>query len=222
MIRTLNLLYITVFVIISGYGLTLALGINEGKFLILPLSYSNLSNIICFAYFFVCLIHGIVVQIAKDGSKEISIFPHLKGAVTMCVTFTLIIFHFLLFRGNFYLPGTNSLDWRNLIVHYITPAMAIFHWLIFDKKGIYSTKDILAWLAIPVGYLIFSLIYAEVGTVFFYNGTTRYPYYFITPDQIGWAGVAASVAGLVAFFLFLGYIVCFIDKYLAKLGNRNH
>lgn len=214
--RALNLFYIAVFVVISGYGLVLALGINQGRFLILPLSYSNLSNILCFIYFFVCLIHGIIVQIIKDNSREIGILPHVKGAVTMCVTFTLIIFHFLLFRGSFMLPGTNNLDWRNLIVHYITPAMAIFHWLLFDRKGIYKPIDTLVWLVIPVGYLIFSLIYAEVGTVFFYGGTTRYPYYFINPDQIGWVGVAFSVAALAVFFLMLGRFVCFIDRELSK------
>lgn len=215
--KTLDMLYITIFVIISGYGLFLALGINEGKFLTLPLSYSNLSSIICFSYFTICLIHGIVIQITGNSNKEISILPHIKGAVTMCVIFTLIIFHFILFRGSFYLPGTNSLDWRNLIIHYITPIMAILHWLLFDKKGIYRFTDIFIWLAIPIMYLIFSLIYAEVGTSFFYNATTRYPYFFINPDQVGWINVSIYIVILIIFFLFLGYLVFLIDKYLAKL-----
>lgn len=220
--RTLNLLYIVTFVLVSGYGLALSLGILEGNLLILPLSYSNLSNIICFSYFFVCLIRGIGIQIAKDGRKEISILPRFKGAVTMCITFTLIIFHFMLFRGSFFLPGTNNLDWRNLMLHYIAPAMVIFHWLVFDKKGIFKPIDSLVWLAIPIGYMVYSFIYAEVGTVFFSNGTERYPYYFINPDRIGWASVAAFVVGLVIFFLLLGYFVCFIDRKLAKLENRQN
>lgn len=214
--KILNLLYITVFVFISGYGLALALGINEGQFLILPLSYSNLSNIIPFIYFLICLIHGVFILFTKNDSKEITVLPRLKGAVTMCPILTLLIFHFLLFRGSFYISGTNNLDWRNLIIHYITPALVILHWLLFDKKGIFKPTDSLVWLAIPIGYMIYSFIYAEVGTVFFRNGA-RYPYYFINPDQIGWAGVVASVIGIFIFFLLLGHIIYFIDKHLDKL-----
>lgn len=216
--KGLNLLYIATLVVISGYGLTLALGIHEGHFFILPLSYSNLSSIICFAYFLVCLIRGIFIQFDKKRDKEINIFPILKGAIMMCVAFTLIIFHFMLSRGTFNIPGTNYVDWRNIIVHYITPLMAIIHWLLFDRKGVYK----IVWLSIPIGYLLFALIYAEVGTIFFYDGTIRYPYYFINPDQIGWASVTAFVAVLIVFFLILGNFVCFIDNYLEKAVNEKN
>ena len=219
--RLLNLLYIAVFVVITGYGLILALGINGGEFLILPLSYSNLSNIIPFIYFLVCLIHGVFVLLTKNDSKEIIVLPRFKGAVTMCPTLTLLIFHFLLFRGSFYIPGTNNLDWRNLIIHYITPALVILHWLLFDKKGVFKPIAPLVWMVIPIGYMMFSFVYAEIGTVFFRNGA-RYPYYFINPDQIGWAGVVASVIGIFIFFVLLGYVVCFIDKQLAKRGKENN
>lgn len=219
--RALNMLYIAVFLLISGYGLALALGINEGQFLILPLSYSNLSNIIPFTYFFICLIHGVFVLLTKNGSKEIIVFPRFKGAVTMCPTLTLLIFHFLLFRGSFYIPGTNNLDWRNLIIHYITPALVILHWLLFDKKSAFKRIDSIVWMVIPIGYMIFSFVYAEVGTVFFRNGA-RYPYYFINPDQIGWPGVVVSVIGIFIFFVLLGLFFCFIDKQMAKLGKEKN
>lgn len=127
--RILNLLYIAISILITGYGLALALGINKGQFLILPLSYSNLSNLIPLLYFLICLIHGVFIIFTKNESKEIIVLPRFKGAVTMCPMVTLLIFHFLLFRGSFYIPGTNNLDWRNLIIHYITPALMILHWL---------------------------------------------------------------------------------------------
>lgn len=206
--RTINLVYVTIFVFTSGYGLILALGINYGRFLILPISYSNISNIICFTYFLIYLIHGIFIK----EKKEICLMPLLKGAVTMCVIVTLLIFHFLLSRSSIYIPGTTSIDWRNLIIHYITPILAIFHWVLFDKKGACKLKDPLLWITIPIGYLIFSLICA--------NDALRYPYYFINPGVVGWDGVFAFVIVLTGFFVTLGYCVYGIDKYLEKFEKR--
>lgn len=211
---TLNLLYITAFVIISGYGLILALGINEGRFLILPLSYSNLSNIVCFGYFFICLLHGIVIQFFKEDDTEISFMPRLKGTVTMCVTVTLLIFHFLLSRGTVYIPGTSTIDWRNLIIHYLTPLLAITHWLLFDKKGTCKANDPIIWITIPISYLFFSLMCTD--------DTIRYTYYFINPSVVGWSGVFSSVIALVTLFILLGYFVCILDRYLEKLGKEKN
>ena len=60
--------------------------------------------------------------------------PRLKGTITMSITVTFLIYHFLLSGGY-----ENRADIiRSTILHYIVPIMTIADYILFDKKGIYK------------------------------------------------------------------------------------
>ncbi|MEG0378423.1 MAG: Pr6Pr family membrane protein, partial [Eubacterium sp.] len=142
-----------------------------------------------------------------------------KGAITMMITVTFLIYHFLLAPRAFSMNSDYNF-WApaNLLVHYFTPLMVILDWLIFDKKNAYRPYDPLLWLAIPLLYLIFILIRAQLGGPITAAGS-YYPYFFLDVDVLSWIGVLKWVLLIAVFFALLGYIIYFIDKITFSNGR---
>jgi hypothetical protein len=89
--------------------------------------------------------------------------------------------------------------------------MVIFDWLLFSPKRAFRWRDPLLWTAIPFAYLIAMFIRAEIGGILAGFGT-RFPYFFMDVDAIGWAGVSGYVAVIALAFIALGYIMVVIDR----------
>gem|GEM_PF-4103594 len=85
------------------------------------------------------------------------LLPRLKGAFTLMITITMIIYHFML--SGLYADGDFSFFLQNLILHYIVPSMVILDWILFDLKRTFHSLDPLYWLSIPILYSAFPLLY---------------------------------------------------------------
>lgn len=168
------------------------------------------SNILVIAYFILDIINLI--------KKKETFYPRFKGAVTMSITVTFLVYHFLLSPAADKYEGSAYL--RNLTVHYILPIMTIFDYIIFDNKGIYKITDPLLWLIIPFVYFTFILIRARAGSPFL-DGS-YYPYFFIDIDKYGIRTVLRNVFFITLFFTFLGYIEDFIDRFFNKVISKNN
>lgn len=185
------------------------------------LYYTNMSNILCFVYFVLAAVHCIR-QFRLPQQETTTFAPRLRGAAVMAITVTMLVYWFVLNSSGFVMDGTGSaapdvfFSVSNYVVHLIVPLLMIADWLIFDKKGLYKTYDPLLWLAIPLVYYVLSIVIAQ--TSYRFHGDTRYPYFFIDPDIIGYGGVAMFVAGMVAAFLLLGYLILGADRLLRKKG----
>jgi len=93
--------------------------------------------------------------------------------------------------------------------------MVIFDWVLFDPKRTFSVFDPLYWLSIPFIYAIFALIRAEVGGMLHVQGrSTRYPYFFLDIDEIGWSGMITYVIIFAFVFALLGYIIWALDRFI--------
>lgn len=204
-----NLIYILVFVLIASVGLNNSLGISKGEFNP-PIFYTSFSGLICFLYFLAALINGLVILIKKkEVPDSFFLVPRAKGAVTICITVTLLVYHFLVYEGSMFSIDT---DIYNLITHYIVPIMVIAHWLIFDKKGTYHKIDPLLWTIIPIGYFTWANIVAAMNTEVPYWDGEFYPYSFMDLTIHSLPKVAITIVLLLAFFIALGYGVYAIDS----------
>ena len=168
------------------------------------------SNILVIVYF--------ILDIFNIIKKKETFYPRFKGAVTMSITVTFLVYHFLLSTTSGKLEGIDYI--RNIILHYIVPIMTIFDYIIFDKKGIYKIIDPILWLIIPILYFVFVLIRARVGSPF--SDGSYYPYFFVDIDKYGLKIVLRNVFFITLFFAVLGYIEYFIDMLFNKVYGKHN
>nr|BFE85917.1 hypothetical protein GCM10020093_085180 [Planobispora longispora] len=146
----------------------------------------------------------------------------LKGAVTLFISITGLVYHFVLMHGANplgMLPdgrGDDVLDLGNLLLHYVTPIMAIVDWLVFDRALRPAWSVPLAWLAYPAFYLVFAL---TRGALLDPGAERRYPYPFLDVDKLGYDGVALQAVFLTAFFAALGYGLVALHRLVSRTAR---
>lgn len=208
-----NLLYIFIFLVIASIGLNNSLGISAGAFKP-PIFYTSVSGLICFIYFLLAFINGITYLIKQETLPDsIFLFPRFKGAVTIAILVTMLVYHFLVYEGPVLSVDT---DIYNLITHYFVPCLVILHWLVFDKKGIYQKLDPIFWTVIPIAYFSWANVVALFNTEIPYWDGDFYPYSFIDLTKHDLSKVIFTVILLIALFIVLGYGVYKLDQKLAK------
>lgn len=209
-----SLLFKFVIVFVTFYGVLLNSGYPKTFSPQMFLYYTILSNVLCLVYFFILLCKNIFERITNRRINESKVNMRIKGAVLMAIIVTMIIYWFVLLPAGF-IMGEGSTMVANLIVHLIVPSMVILDWLLFDSKGKITKVDPVYWLIIPLSYYAFTVL-GHFFNVTYVDGR-HYPYFFIDSDILGWSTVGINVVLLVFVFLFIGYIIYFIDK---KLGGN--
>lgn len=121
---------------------------------------------------------GIATFLHKDSKR----IPYLRGAVTLFMTMTGIIYIMLLSGNEESLQTTIPVI--NIILHYLTPAVILLDWLIFPPKQRMEFRIGLIWLLYPAGYLLYSVVRGSF--------TGWYPYPFINPTINGWPNVIGT------------------------------
>ena len=197
-----------------GYGLSYFLGFHEGQARWSTLVYyTNLSNLVCLL-FYILLTAKTILDIKREGIKGTTmLLPHFKGAFVLMITITFLVYHLMLSGSGFAMADgiTVQFSISNILLHYVVPIMVILDWFIFDRKNIFRWFDPLLWLIIPFVYFVFALIRAEFGGNLS-GRNTRYPYFFIDVDALGWPGVMTYTAIIAVAFTLLGYLFFLIDK----------
>jgi len=211
--RLLALIYRIIFLFVCGIGLYLNSGLPDGELApYMLIFYTIQSNALCFIFFTILILKNLLDLKNKGIKGTTKFFPHFKGAVTMSIAVTFIIYHFilapqLLSESSAY----NLFSWQNVLVHYFVPIATILDWIIFDEKSSFRWFDPIQWLILPITYFIFILVRARIGGII---GIVKssYPYFFIDVDMLGWVRVFENASILILGFLFLGYIIYIIDK----------
>ncbi|WP_139652090.1 Pr6Pr family membrane protein [Raoultibacter phocaeensis] len=215
--RYLSCIWKTAIVLIGAWGVLLNLGFPEGPLSLHPLLYYTIqSNLFVIAYFAFAAA-ACAREIRFSGSRgTVNYSPAIKGAVSMGIVVTLLIYWFVLVGADFAMIP-NGTAASNLTVHLIVPVMVVADWALFDEKGCIRVADPVRWLALPAYYLVFALVAAQLGAV--YRAGARYPYFFIDADLIGWTGVVVNVVLVAAAFLVLGYLVFALDRALGRMPS---
>ena len=199
----------------------IGLGLTRGFINFKPLAYFTYqSNVFVLIYFIINIIYSIKYIKNHGNIGTTTILPKVKGAMTMSITITFLVYHFLLSASDFAMsePHTGYFI-SNILLHYIIPIMTILDFIIFDKRGIYTKIDPLKWLLIPSVYFIFSIIRASIGEPF--SSGSRYPYFFIDIDKYGLGTVFTNTILLAIGFLIIGYLIYFTDNKFSKSSNKN-
>lgn len=171
--------------------------------------YTNLSNLICTAFFFCELWH------ICPGRKGCGSFaPAAKFVFVIMISITFILYNGLLAHYPSVLAYFSSL--KNALNHCILPLLFVLDWLVFYERG--RTKLHWPLLAIfpPLSYVVGILIRAAVLDALGRSAAVVYPYYFLDLQTLGWGGFLRWMGILLAGFLALGYFLCLLDQLTAK------
>ena len=218
--RLFALIFRFLFVIGCGIGLYLNSGLPSGEPApYMLIFYTIQSNVLCFVFFSLLVIKTFHDLLTKGVKGSTAFFPHFKGAVTMAVAITFLIYHFILVPQFMSASKAyNLLTWQNLLVHYFVPLSAIIDWLVFDEKHSFRWFDPIVWLLLPISYFLFILVRAKFGGIIEIV-QSPYPYFFIDVDLLGWINVIKNAGLMIFAFLVLGYVIYLIDK--VKLSSQS-
>lgn len=127
-------------------------------------------------------------------------FGYLRGAITLYMCITGIVYWILLSRG----PNLAASPWINLVAHGAMPIAVFLSWIWtpVDKKLDY--KKAVKWLIFPILFVPYTLIRGEI--------VGWYPYFFLDPNKVGYLGVL----GYFIIILVGAYILSIL---LVKIAN---
>lgn len=114
------------------------------------------------------------------------------------------VVHFFFLRPLLDLHGWDLVADRSL--HLVVPALAVAGWLVFGPRGRAGMQDLLPSLALPVGWLAYTLVRGAF--------VDWYPYPFIDVGEHGYAVVLLNCAGVAALMLLIGWVVLLLDRRL--------
>ncbi|QPH55047.1 Pr6Pr family membrane protein [Pontivivens ytuae] len=118
----------------------------------------------------------------------------LAGAATVWISVVGLVYHALLNQG--FVPSQPDF-WTDHMLHTVVPLTVFGYWALRAEKAGLGLRDAVIWAGFPMAYLVYALGRGLIDG--------RFPYYFIDPSDIGWAGVAIWVTGLTTLFVGLGW-----------------
>lgn len=127
----------------------------------------------------------------------------LRGAVTLYIIITGLVYHFVLATNQDPLSLLASTvpqpaSTGTFLLHYIVPSMALIDFLLAERRGGYRWRYAAYWLCYPLAYLAFALIRGAFFTV------GSYPYPFIDVTEHGYGTVMLNVVEYAVAFYLLG------------------
>lgn len=213
-------IYRSFYILIGILGISIEFGIFYGSFNAWVLIYYTvLSNILCVSYF-TLRFHFDNKRKKTSAFRNFIMSPLAKYSITMCITLTFLVYHFMLAPTENTSGEFNISVMGNYIVHYIIPIMTIIDFLIFDKQHEkLKWYAPFIWMIIPVIYITFIFLRAPImGNIGTTDSPYPYPFIDLTIQSIG--SVAINILTLLVGFIILSYILLFLDNLTGKLAIR--
>jgi hypothetical protein len=98
----------------------------------------------------------------------------------------------------------------DVLLHSIVPVGYVMYWLLFAPRAGLSWKDSVTWLIYPGVYLVYTLARGAVSGL--------YPYPFVDVNVLGYGGVLARAGLLLLVFLGMGLLVVAVGR---RMPTRN-
>ncbi len=173
------------------------------------LYYTVISNLIVVSFLLYIIKCGDIQQNNK--------ILRFKGAVTMIIAITFIVYHFLL------APKAKPIDYwnvRNFLVHYIAPIGFILDTIIFDPKKQYRLTDPLFWTTVPVLYCILAIVNGLVIKLNVPNSPdSPFPYFFININKFGIEKVILNIVSIAIGYIIVGYVLYVLKRFIGKVNK---
>lgn len=185
--------------------------------------YTLQSNLICLIAFVII----VVLKIRKKNDNN-EIYFLVKGAVTIAIVITAVVYHVALAPNNFVMDSLqNSIANKVLadtFVHTISPILVVIDYFLFDEKGNMKYYYPIIWLIIPLNYVVYVYTYSNLGGRFYsIGGSKKFAYFFLDYTKIGCKGVATWLLFIALAILAISEVFVLIDRKLKgkKLSLKN-
>ncbi len=136
----------------------------------------------------VSLLVGSTAAAAGVTSRRLDV---ARGAVALYMTTVALVFIVLLSDR----PASEltAVPWDNTVLHHLMPVVVLLDWLLSGRAAAVRFRQALLWLAVPLAYVVYSLVRGSVVDWY------PYPYPFLDPGVHGYPGVLLTcvVLGLV-------------------------
>lgn len=95
------------------------------------------------------------------------------------------------------------LPWVNIVMHYFMPLAVLADWLVWPPQMRLGIRQLMWWLLIPIGYLVYTLARGAI--------VGWYPYPFLDPDKQGGYGrvtlyCVAIAIGMILLLLLVRWV----------------
>jgi hypothetical protein len=114
------------------------------------------------------------------------------------------VVHWFLLRPLLDLDGADLL--ADKLLHVVVPILILVGWLVYGPRGLITARDVAAFLVLPVGWLVYTLVRGEL--------VDWYPYPFIDVGEHGYAVVLLTCVGISALMLVLALGAMWLDRRL--------
>lgn len=132
----------------------------------------------------------------------------LRGAATLYLTITLVIYAVLLADIDVQLTER----WINDTLHRVIPIVLIADWLLVAAGLKPTIRLILGWLAYPLAYGAYTLLRGPFAD--------WYPYPFIDPRDQGYAQLSGGLVMMAVIFAILGVIAAALNGLVPRAVGR--
>ncbi|MDO4814738.1 MAG: Pr6Pr family membrane protein [Gemella sp.] len=150
----------------------------------------------------------------KKKNFETNNFYRFKGGVTLAISITFLVYHFVLSP-----LVTHEAYWNveNFLVHYIIPLGLMIDTFVFDPKNQYQKLDPVYWLGFQVAYTLIALFNGFITRIPIPGSPdSPFAYFFINIHKYGLGQVMINSLVLYTLYVVLGYIFLLTKKYLGK------
>lgn len=211
--RTIEISYKIVVIFSLCLGIFLNL-INTSSRKALMSYYTLQSNLICLIAFVII----VVLKIRKKNDNN-EIYFLVKGAVTIAIVITAVVYHVALAPNNFVMDSLqNSIANKVLadtFVHTISPILVVIDYFLFDEKGNMKYYYPIIWLIIPLNYVVYVYTYSNFGGRFYsIGGSKKFAYFFLDYTKIGCKGVVTWILFIALAILAISEVFVLIDRKL--------
>jgi len=148
--NTIAVVFRVVFLIICGAGLVMKLLYSRFSIDTIMSDFALISNVLALIYFAYLII-------TRPGYER----GMLRGAVTIYMLVTFIVYYFIHF-------GVDSDPLQNLslagyLLYFVAPLMAVLDYLLFCRKGWFTSYSPLIWTILPVVFNLAIFIINRIG-----------------------------------------------------------
>lgn len=178
------------------------------------LYYTVISNILVFSFLLF-----IIYWEKKFGTiNQSKLLLRTKGAVTMAIMITAVVYHFML------APLVEPKEYwniRNFLVHYIAPIGLILDTLLLDRKKTYHWSNPITWTAFPLAYFAFAIFNGMVLKLPIPGAEdSPYAYFFINVNKFGIQKVISNSIFIACAYIVVGYLLLLIKTFIGAKKDK--
>lgn len=164
---------------------------------------SVLGAISYLSQFFTILTNALIMVILAVIAAGRTMSARWVKAVVIAIVIVGIVYHLLLAH---LVAFIGLAFWADHGVHTVVPALSLLWWLRLAPKPPFQWFDLGLWVVWPIAYCTYIRIRASVSGF--------YPYPFLNLPELGWNGLALSIAGLTLSFVVIGLVITAIGRFV--------